>query len=132
VLVANQLIRSGADDNPAESKDFIEVEGGFTLYLGGDENLHQSKLTASKGTLDEASLRLVAENDVVLQNDVGDRLETEYLVWSEDSNRVYTNRAVAIYTEDGVLYGRGLESDGRFERYQILQPTGEMNLPDLH
>ncbi len=129
VLVARHLTRTGTEGKE-KATDFIEVDGGFTLYLGGDEHEHSSTLTALRGTLDEASLRLVAEDDVVLENAAGDRLETEYLVWNEDSNRVYTNRAVTIYTEDGVLHGQGLESDGRFERYRILQPTGELTVPD--
>lgn len=129
VLVASQLVREAntGNDDDAES---IAVDGGFTLYLGGDEQVHASKLTAITGTMDEANLRLVAEHQVVLENEAGDRLETEYLVWNEDSDRVYTNRAVAIYTNDGVLYGRGLESDGRFESYRILEPSGELTVPD--
>ena len=58
----------------------------------------------------------------------GDVLETEYLVWSEDSNRVWTNRPVTIRTTDGVIYGEGLESDARFENYRIIKPRGEMVL----
>lgn len=131
VLVAASVTREASSEAASESEDYVTVDGGFTLYLGGDENHHSSKLTAHRGTLDEANLRLVAEDDVVLRNAAGDRLETEYLVWSEDSDRVYTHHAVAVYTEDGVLFGRGLESDGRFERYQILQPTGELNVPEL-
>ena len=130
VLVAHHLTRSATDESAEEAKDFVEVDGGFTLYLGGDEREHSSTLTAVRGTLDEASLRLIAEDEVVLENAAGDRLETEYLVWNEDSNRVYTNRAVTIYTVDGVLHGRGLESDSRFERYRILHPTGELTVSE--
>lgn len=131
VLVASQVVREPKNGNEDETES-IAVDGGFTLYLGGDETTHASKLAAFKGTMDEAKLRLVAENQVVLENEAGDRLETEYLVWNEDSNRVYTNRAVTIYTADGVLHGRGLESDSRFESYRILQPTGELTVPDPH
>ena len=131
VLVAKHLTREASSESVSESTDFVTVGGGFTLYLGGDERQHSSQLTAMRGTLDEAHLRLVAEDQVVLQNAAGDRLETEYLVWSEDSDRVYTHHAVVVYTEDGVLFGKGLESDGRFERYQILEPTGELNVPEL-
>ena len=130
VLVAAHLVRTSSGESAKDAQDHVVVDGGFTLYLGGDEREHSSTLTAGTGTLDEASLRLVAEDAVVLQNAAGDRLETEYLVWNEDSNRVYTNRAVTIYTADGVLHGRGLESDGRFERYRILQPTGELSVPE--
>ena len=65
---------------------------------------------------------------LTLENAEGDVLETEYLVWSEDSNRVWTNRPVTIRTADGVIYGEGLESDARFETYRIIKPRGEMVL----
>lgn len=110
----------------------VVVSGGFTLYLDGDEHKWAAKLQAQRGTFDEATLRLTALGDVVLENQEGDRLETEELVWANDSDRVWTRRPVTITTEDGVIQGSGLESDGRFEDYVILDPTGaiEIDMPE--
>jgi LPS export ABC transporter protein LptC len=125
VIRAGVLVRAGAPDD-GEDSDVIHVSNGFTMYIEGDENTHQAQLSASRGKLDEAAMRLVAEDDVVLKNTDGDRLETEYLVWAHDSDRVHTDRPVAIYTSNGVIFGKGLESDARFESYRILQPSGEI------
>ena len=136
VLIAHQLSRTtrtrADEDSDAPTEGLILVEGGFTLFVDGDEQLHQASLSAQRGTLDEAHMRLEAEDKVVVTNRVGDRLETEYLVWSSDSDRVYTHRPVAIYTATGVIRGEGLESDNRFENYRILRPTGEIEVPDLN
>ena len=112
--------------NAESSEDVVEVRKGFELFMGGDASLHEAQMSAEWASLDEKNLRLVAKHAVTLKNAQGDILETEYLVWSEDSNRVWTNRPVTIRTADGIIYGDGLESDARFETYRILKPRGEM------
>ena len=114
--------------NAEVSEDVVEVRSGFELFIGGDAANHEAHMTADWATLDEKKLRLIAKHAVTLENTEGDVLETEYLVWSEDSNRVWTNRPVTIRTADGVIYGEGLESDARFETYRIIKPRGEMVL----
>lgn len=114
--------------NAEVSEDVVEVRKGFQLFIGGDAAEHEAHMRAEWATLDEKNLRLVAKHAVTLKNVEGDVLETEYLVWSEDSNRVWTDRPVTIRTADGVIYGEGLESDARFETYRIIKPRGEMVL----
>lgn len=114
--------------NAEVSEDVVEVRNGFDLFIGGDALKHEAHMRAEWATLDEKNLRLIAKHAVTLENAEGDILETEYLVWSEDSNRVWTNRPVTIRTEDGVIFGEGLESDARFETYRIIKPRGEMVL----
>lgn len=126
-LRAGELRRlEGGDATTPE--DEVEVRNGFELFIEGNAASHSAHLTAEWASLDEKTLRLVAKHGVVLQNAAGDVLETEYLVWSEDSNRVWTDRPVTIRTADGVLYGDGLVSDARFENYQITRPHGEIVL----
>lgn len=127
VLKASVLSRT--ESGTAESsEDLVEVSDGFELFIGGDEQSHSAQMQAQIGWLDEKNLRLVAEDQVVLKNASGDILETEFLVWAEDSDRVWTNRPVTITTHDGILFGEGLESDARFENYRIIRPSGEIVL----
>ena len=130
VLKASTLLR--LENGTAEdSEDLVKVRNGFELFIGGDENSHSAHMQAQVGSLDEKNLRLVAEDQVVLRNVTGDVLETEYLVWAEDSDRVWTNRPVMITSEEGILFGEGLESDARFENYRIIHPSGEIVLNGL-
>ena len=126
-LHAGELSRQ-EKGNATSPEDYVEVRNGFELFIEGNEANHTARLRADWASLDEKNLRLIAKHGVVLENLAGDILETEYLVWSEDSNRVWTNRPVTIRTSDGVLYGEGLESDARFESYRILKPRGEIVL----
>lgn len=127
VLQAAELIRQekGTAETP---EDEVEIRGGFNLYIEGDEHDHEAHMQAEWASMDEKNLRLIAQYGVVLKNRAGDILETEYLVWAEDSNRVWTNRPVMIQSEQGILYGDGLNSDARFETYEIINPKGEIIL----
>ena len=104
------------------------VSKGFTLYIEGDSINHEAVLSGGRGTYDADMGHLIAHDDVVLINNEGEKLQTEYLVWSNDSDRVYTNRPVRIETLTGTLEGKGLESDSKFENYRILNPTGAFEL----
>lgn len=126
MLKAARMERSGDEDNDEGS--LLEVSGGFTLYMGGDENDWDARLTALRGAFDEANLHLTAWDSVVLENAKGDRLETEQLTWAQDSDRVWTHRPVTIATADGIIEGEGLESDGRFQEYTILKPRGAIEI----
>ena len=125
VLKAGRLERWKDDDIVNE---VWRVSEGFTLYIEGDSIKHEAILSGGRGTYDADMGHLIAHDDVVLINNVGEKLQTEYLVWSNDSDRVYTNRPVLIKTLTGTLEGKGLESDSKFENYRILNPTGAFEL----
>lgn len=127
MLVASRLERLETDETPSRQPP-IRVSDGFTLYLDGDATSWAARLEARRGTFNESTLRLTAYEQVVLENEKGDRLETEELVWANDSDRVWTRRPVTITTADGVIHGDGLESDGRFEDYVILNPRGAISI----
>jgi len=125
VLKAGRLERWKDDDVVNE---VWRVSEGFTLYIEGDSIHHEAILSGGRGTYDTDMGHLIAYDDVVLINNEGEKLQTEYLVWSNDSDRVYTNRPVIIETLNGILEGKGLESDSKFENYRIINPTGAFEL----
>lgn len=100
------------------------VRDGFQLDVLGADGVVEASLSATRGTFLEEARFLQAEIDVQLAGHGGDTLYTELLFWSADSDRVHTPEPVEIRTPEGILRGRGLESDARFERYRILEPTG--------
>ena len=55
-------------------------------------------------------------------------LLTEKLTFYQDSDLIITDDWVTISTKNGMLYGRGLESNSAFTSYHILQPTGKFTL----
>ena len=126
VLQAGRLERWKSDGSSVE---IWRVSEGFTLFIEGDNEIHEAVLSGGRGTYNADLGHLVAHDDVELINHEGEKLNTEYLVWSNDSDRVHTNRPVSIETKTGTLHGNGLESDSKFENYRILNPTGAFKLP---
>ena len=129
-LEANRLERwdNSEGKGDQENAPLWQVSEGFTLFIGGNRDRHAATLQADRGTYNDQAGRLEAWDNVVLVNTQGERLETEHLVWSHDSDLVYTKRPVSIETAQGLLRGRGLRSDSRFERYEILNPTGSFDV----
>lgn len=108
----------------------IEVSGGFKLTIYDSLQSVEATLTAENGTFWEQQGRLIARNDVELQNMDGDRLNTEELIWVQDSDLVYTNKHVIITTEEATIKGKGLVTDSKFKKRQIKQVSGEMFVDD--
>ena len=108
----------------AEEPPIWEVSGGFTLAVLTPSGDTDALLGAERGEFEEETRFLEARGDVILRGAEGDTLFTDLLFWSADSDRVHTKAPVEVRTPQGTLFGRGLESDSRFQRYQILEPTG--------
>ena len=126
VLEAGRLERWDSD---GASSEVWRVSNGFTLYIDGDKENHDAVLSGGRGTYEADLGHLIAYDDVELINREGEKLNTEYLVWSNDSDIVRTNRQVRIETKTGTLEGNGLEADSKFENYRILNPTGAFDIP---
>ena len=127
VLYSGRLERWESD---GEESEIWRVSDGFTLYIEGDEHVHDAVLKGGRGTYNADKAHLEAWDDVELINNEGEKLNTEYLVWSNEEDRVHTNRPVSITTNTGTLHGKGLEADSKFENYRILNPTGAFDLPN--
>jgi hypothetical protein len=122
--VASHRLNAAFMERSSEEDATWEVSGGFQLEVLPKGEMDGALLAAEMGTFAEASSFLQAEGNVVLIGEGGDTLHTELLFWSADSDRVHTPAPVEVRTGEGILRGTGLESDARFDRYRILQPTG--------
>ena len=69
---------------------------------------------------------MTVDEEVVFVNARGERLETEHLTWSQDSNRVRTDRPVKITRAGDIIYGEGLDANEDFSRYTIRRITGSL------
>lgn len=61
---------------------------------------------------------------VLAVNEQHDSIQSEQIFWNEKAKRVYTSANVKVTTDDATLFGRGFESDDRFENWEIKEPTG--------
>jgi LPS export ABC transporter protein LptC len=126
-MAAGRMARHAViDESAASETGRWLVSDGFSLSLYDSTGAVTAVLQAEDGDFWEAHAHLTARNKVVLTNAAGDRLETDLLYWSADSDRIHTSRPVRVITLDGIIEGTGLEADSRFDNYRILEPTGHI------
>ena len=95
----------------------FEPQGNKDAYLRSDYAIQylKDKLIEAKG-------------NVLLQNINGDKLETEYLIWDEVKELIYTEEFVKITKNGQVIRGEGFESDIYFNEYTLKKSSGIINL----
>lgn len=108
-------------------EDYLLASNGFRMTFFDSIGVEEAHITANNGKYEENKKTLTAWNTVVLMNREGEKLETEELVYAQDSARISTDKEVTITLKGGtILHGRGLESNDSFTQYRILEPTGDI------
>lgn len=74
--------------------------------------------------------KMEVKDDVVVINDKGEQLNTEYLVWDQDSAIIFTDEFVKVTMEDEILLGEGLIAAQDFSWFRILKPTGIVSIDE--
>ncbi|TNE54377.1 MAG: LPS export ABC transporter periplasmic protein LptC [Bacteroidetes bacterium] len=104
-------------------KDSIEVR-----FYNPNGNL-VSVLTALYGEIDQQNGQMFVRDSVHLYNPIKkQRLETEELKWNQKDSTIFTNKDVAVRTEDAIFYGKGLKTRQDFSHYEFLKPLGKLKL----
>jgi hypothetical protein len=85
-------------------------------------------LTAKKGEFWEKSGVFKANGNVKMINSDQEYMLSESVIFYRDSDLIKTDDWVTIQTKTGILHGKGLISNAAFTEYQILKPTGQMNI----
>lgn len=68
------------------------------------------------------------KNVVVTNYETGEQLNTEELIWDQVKEIIYSNKFVKITSEDGVIFGDGLEAEQDFSKRRIINPSGEIEV----
>jgi LPS export ABC transporter protein LptC len=124
--VRNRLRAGRVEEFMSEGRQRTELSDGVELVFFGPDGRRGSVLTARKGLIKPRKNRMEVKDDVVFTNAQGERLETEHLVWSQDSDRVWTDRPVKIVRAEDILYGQGLDANEDFSSYTIRKLTGTL------
>lgn len=119
----------------AEIKRYMRVDEPHTIF---PEGLHvlfydstmavESSISANYAIYHESDKMWEARNDVVTINNEGDTLNTEYLVWDQNKENIHTDRYVRITTPDGIIHGKGFESNQDFSNWRIKETTGTIEV----
>lgn len=126
--VRNRLRAGRIREFMGRDRERTLVDQGLELRFFGRGGDSAAVLTAERGEILPVQHRMVVEERVVFVNERGERLETDRLIWSQDSDRVWTESPVKIIRADDIVYGQGLDANEDFSRYVIRHITGQIHV----
>ncbi len=106
------------------SNDMI-ISDSMRIDFYSEDGLHESYLTADSGLVNEVTDKIVAIGNVIMVSDSGFIAYADSLFYISDSNKVYTNGAIQIFSKEDTLYGTDFISDTEFENWTIFNPLGK-------
>ena len=107
----------------------IMPKGLFVVFFD-DDGKQSTTLKANYGVRYETSRRMEARYDVEVVNVTGEKLNTEHLVWDENTRQITSDAFVKITTAKEIIMGKGLRSNQDFTQYEILEITGTIRVED--
>ncbi|PCJ28138.1 MAG: LPS export ABC transporter periplasmic protein LptC [Flavobacteriales bacterium] len=123
-ITAPLMEEYGTDDK------YIEMTEGVKV-LFYDSLLHIASTLTANYAIHRISVNIMeAKGDVVVVNDKGEVLNTEHLIWLEDSSKIYTKEFVKITTEDEIIMGEGMEANQDFTKWKIHKIKGTINIKE--
>ena len=123
-IIANKIQRF-FDDSPR-----LLFSDGFEVVFYDDSSNVISNLKAKNAIVDEINNIMRASSSVILSNKTK-TLETEYLVWDEKKDKIYTENDVIITTEKEKIYAKGFSSDPNFNDYTLNKISGKMYISEI-
>jgi len=107
---------------------YLEFPKGIELESFEDEGNKDAYLRSDYAIQHLKDKLIEAKGNVLLQNVKGEKLETEYLIWDEAKELIYTEEFVKITKNGQVIMGEGFESDIYFSEYTLKKSRGIINL----
>ena len=108
-----------------------EFPKGIEVTFYDKSERERSWLTADYAKRDQATRIVTVEKNVVLRNDLGERLDGPELIWYEKTKEIRTDRFVKITKPDGTLiYSYGFKSNESFTHYELNATSGQMIFED--
>ena len=111
-------------------KLITELPKGLNIDFYDDHLNVISNLNAKYAIHYEQEHRWLAKNDVVVINKKGEQLNTEKLIWDENTGKIYSEEFVKITTPDEIIMGKGFEANQDFSNYKIFKVTGNITVKE--
>lgn len=103
---------------------------GLQLIFYNEEGKEQSNLTGNYGEFTKEFGEALVKGNVLVINEVGDRLETEKLMWSTAEDSIFTDEFVKIQTQKEIIFGDSMKAATDFSGYKIFHIRGTMQLEE--
>lgn len=111
-----------------EGKTYSEFPKGIELTFFNKLGEKSSEMKADYSIYYEDENIWEAQYNVEAVNEKGEKLNTEYLIWHQETEKISTDRFVTMSTTDGVIYGKGFEANQDLSSWEILNGSGVINV----
>ena len=105
---------------------YSEFPKGIYVQFFDSTQTATSYIRSDYANLDEKTKVWIAEHNVEAVNNEGDTLNTEYLIWDQNTKKISSDRYVRIINKDGIIHGKGFEANQDMTNWRIKQPTGDI------
>jgi len=108
-----------------------EWPSGLFLEYFDDSGLPSSTFRSNYAIKIAEENLYMGEGNVIVKNlQNGDELNTEQLFWDPNNETFYTEKFVTIISDGEVHTGEGLTANQDFTSYQILKPSGTLQIEE--
>lgn len=119
ILRSNHMERYGGDD------PYSVFPEGFEITFYDTAGVAKSFIRANYGISYDKKKLMRARNNVVVKNfETEEQLDTENLVWDQNTEEIYSGTFVKITTPDKVVYGDSLRAHESFKWRDIYNMRG--------
>ena len=108
--------------------DSYEFPKGLEIFMYDTLGNVTSHMSADYSIYNDKDGIWEAKNNVEVSNEKGDKLNTEYLVWSREKATIETNQFVKIASADGIIYGDGMVADQHFNNWEVKNGRGVFDI----
>ena len=127
-VTGNGIVRGKLESDTAfmyEDSALVRVRPvNLTLY--DDQGQIAGEVTARTGVLNTRTQTMVANGNVVVEEEGGDRIETEELHFDPNRDRVWSVVATTIHRDGSVLRGSGFTSNTQLTDTRLDTPRGRV------
>ena len=109
-------------------KPYMEFPKGIKIVYFSIYPDTSSKISANYAIRWINDRKWEAKGNVIARNTKGDVLNTEYMVWDEKKEIIYSDKFVKIATGTDVIIGEGFEADQTFDHWKILKVKGTISI----
>ena len=108
---------------------FYEFPEGITLDLF-DENNNKSVVVADYAINYGKTNLIDLQGNVRITTHSKDTLFAEQLYFDSDKDWLFTNKPVTFKTESDIMHGNIFDTDSKFKKVSVQEPTGNLTVED--
>lgn len=114
-------------DKNVKEKMTVLPKGVFVIFYNEDGK-QESTLKADYGVRYENSKRMEVKYNVEVVSAKGEKLNTEQLIWDEQTKKIRSDKFVKITRATEIIMGNGLIANQDLTQYEIKEITGTIRV----